>query len=190
MIPTAPTEPFQLTFAKTYYPAQHPAKQPLYNGRPGATMAPMLTQPEIDALVSKCIAAGITIDEQIDYWGWDPYTVMSRRFMEGVLWVKPGMGNVVSTEVITPGEFSGPMPSGAIKTSLNLADYPAWPTPTPAVTNQPDPVGDPQIGPYYAALGTNPPATWTDSRGTFKLKLVPNSFAIGGGGMMKFYVLS
>jgi len=109
--------------------------------------------------------------------------------MEGVLWVKPGMGNVVSEDIIRPGQFSGPMPPGMIKTSLALSDYPAWPSPTPVVTDQPDPVGDPQIGPYYAALGTNPPATWTDSRGTFALKLVPSQFIIGGG-VMKFYVLT
>lgn len=184
---------YQGKFDAAYYGAQDPRKQPLYAGRPGSAnpTGANLTQAETLALINQLIASGVTIDEQIDYWGWDPYTVMSMREVQGVLWVMPGLGNVAGlNEVVTPGEFSGTPPPGAIKTSTSIADYPPFPVPAPPPAGAVDPVGPQEIGPYYGVVGTNPPATYTDTRGTFKLVQIPSAFPIAGGTMETFYQLA
>lgn len=185
----------QQIFNQAYYRAQDPRKQPLYNSRPGAPNEgmPQLSEDAITALIGQLIASGVPVDEQIDYWGWDAATVMADRLMQNVLWVSAGLGNVISAQVIVSGEYSGPMPAtGAIKTSVNPADYPAWPSEAPAPPPPPaDPVGVNEIGPYYQPLGVNPPfgTKYTDARGTFKLVQIPNQFAIGGGGFMTLWQL-
>jgi hypothetical protein len=181
--------PPALIFAAAYYASKNPLMQPLYNMRPGALQSPMLSQDAINSLINKCIAAGLLIDEQIDYWGWDPWTIMNDRLYQGILWVYAGLGNVSIPTVITPGEFSGPAPSGTIKSSITLSDYPAYVNPNAPVIVPVDPVGVLQVGPYYGVIGTNPPAMYTDSRGTFKLVNVPNSF-LGMNVTSQYYQLT
>jgi hypothetical protein len=184
---------YQQQFNTAYYAAQDPRKQPLYNSRPGGANANVaqLSQADTLALINSLIAAGVTIDEQIDYWGWDPYTVMSLRQVQGIGWVEPGLGNVDLAIVVTPGEFSGTPPAGAIITSTNITSYPPFPPTAPALpATAPDPVGPLEIGPYYGVIGTDPPATYTDSRGTFKLVQIPSAFPIAGGTLETFYQLT
>lgn len=186
--PAAPSEtPPALTFAAAYYASKNPMMQPLYNQRPGGPAAPMLTQDEINTLVSQCIAAGLLVDEQIDYWGWDPWTIMQDRLMQGILWVPAGLGNVEGNEVITPGEFSGPQPAGTVKTSVTLSDYPAWPVSTPPAT-VPTSVGPQIVGPYYELYGPAPALGTVN--GDYKLVQIPSMFVIGGGLMTVWQKIS
>lgn len=184
--------PYGLTFAQAYYAAQNPIKLPFYNGRYGGPVAPMLTQAQENNLVSQCQAASppVVIDEQIDYFGWDPLTVMAQRQMMGIPWVYPGLGNAicVSTEqpgcVITPGLFTGTPPVGAILTSTLLSAYPAWPVNT-APTTVPTSVGPQITGPYFEVLGPVP-AVGTRS-GKCALAQIPNFSMFGDGSMMNVW---
>lgn len=178
----------QETMDRAYYLAQDTRKQTLYNGfayAPNSGVSQQLTQDERNKLVDSLIQQGVTIDEQIDFWGWDAWTTMNQRLMYGILWVSPGMGNVQSTQVITPGMFSGPPPSGAIITTTDPAKYVPFEQPeTPVKPVVTDLVGPYEIGPYYGVIpgDASPVGTvTTDSRGTFKKVKMPDPFAIGGG---------
>jgi hypothetical protein len=172
------------TLAQAYYASKPPLMQGLYINRPGGPTGTDLTSDQITALINQCLAAGEVIDEQIDFWGWDPFSIMSDRLMQGILWVPAGLGNVTGTSVITPGEFAGPQPPGTIKSSVTLSDYPPYPvapTPTPGV--QPASVGAYIAGPYYQPTpGTLPPVGTII--GAYKLVQIPSGFMMGDGSMM------
>jgi len=179
---------YQTLFNTAYYASKPPAFQPLYGGRPGAAMTSSnpLTQDQAWTLVGQLIAQGWTIDEEIDAEAMDPYTTMFMRELYGNTWEPAGFGAVQSSEVLTPGEYSGAVPPGQIKVSTLIADYPPYPvtTTTPVVPPTPqaaNPVGIriiPQIpsAPNYVgdifrcavsndgyAIGDS----WTGSSGTF-----------------------
>jgi hypothetical protein len=186
--PAAPSQqPPALAFAAIYIASKNPMMLPLFNMRPSGLQNPMLTQAQVNTLVNQCLAAGILIDEEIDFWGWDPWTVMSDRLMQGILWVPAGLGNATGTSVITPGEFSGPQPPGTIKVSITASDYPAWPVTAPATT-VPTSVGPQIVGPYYELFGPAPPLGTV--QGNYKLVQIPSMFMIGGSLMTVWQLMS
>lgn len=179
---------YQALFNAAYYASKAPAFQPLYSGRAGAQMyaASPLTQDQVNTLVAQLLAQGYIIDEQIDFLGMDPYTIMYCRQQYGNTWVPAGLGDVPATTE-PPTVYTGPVPAGAIKVSTLLSDYPPYPAPTPAapvtppipqaanpvgiriiaqVPSQPNYVGDVfrcAVADDGYALG----ATWTGASGAF-----------------------
>lgn len=196
-VPTSNT-PFGITFAKAYYAAQNPLKAPFYNGRPGGPNAAVLSIAAENALVTQLNAASVTFDEQIDYWGWDPLTVMAQRQMYGIAWVNPGLGAspCLTTSqpgcVISAGTFSGTAPAGAILTSTLLSAYPPWPSTAPP-TVIPTIVGPIISAPYYEVEGTVPAqgATATKVTGGATLNCtltqIPNFSMFADGSMMNVW---
>jgi hypothetical protein len=181
---TTPVVSYQTAFNAAYYASKPPAFQPLYGGRPGASANP-LTQDQAWALVGQLIAQGWTIDEEIDAEAMDPYTTMFMRELYGNTWEPAGVGEVQSTEVLTPGMYKGPVPTGQIKVSTIISDYPAYPLaptpvppPTPQVANpvgiriipqvpsQPNYVGD-VFRCSVANDGYGIGSTWTGTTGAF-----------------------
>ncbi len=160
----------QTIFDTAYYASKHPAMQPLYWGRPGVPTPAGefgLTQDQMWTLGATLIQQGHLVDEEIDLQGWDPYTIMwQREFIYGNTWEPAGMGKTQSTEVLTPGQFTGAVPPGAIPVTLDLAAYPPYPVqpvgppvppPMPKLAN---PVGvlriqfgaKPAVGDMYARV--------------------------------------
>lgn len=97
-------------------------------------------------------AQGYVIDWPIDIWGWDAGKVMAYRLQLGDLYVPRGFSN------IPPGtDFSQPFP-GAIKVSVDAADYkpfhPAAPPPPPVNS----PVG----------VQSSVPGVWTVTQTAFQ----------------------
>jgi hypothetical protein len=178
---------YQTAFNTSYYMSKPPAFQPLYSGRPGAQMTASnpLTQDQAWALVGQLIAQGWTIDEEIDAECMDPYTTMFMRELYGNTWEPAGLGAIPSTQVLTPGEYSGPVPAGQIKVSTMIEDYPPYPAPItpvpppmpeaanpvgiriiPQVPSQPNYVGDV----FRCAVANDGYAigdSWTGSSGAF-----------------------
>ena len=178
---------YQTLFNAAYYASKPPAFQSLYSGRAGSAMTSSnpLTQDQAWTLVGQLLAQGWTIDEEIDAEGMDPYTTMFMRELYGNTWEPAGLGAIQSTEVLTPGEYSGPVPAGAIKVSTLLSDYPPYPAPTapltpptpqsanpvgvriiPQVPSQPNYVGDV----FRCAVANDGYAigeTWTGTSGAF-----------------------
>jgi hypothetical protein len=117
---------YQTAFNTAYYASKPPAFQPLYSGRPGAAMgaADCLMQAQAWTLVGQLIAQGWVVDEEIDAEGMDPYTTMFMRELYGQTWEPAGFGAVTSTDVVTLGEYTGPVPAGQIKVSTLISDYP------------------------------------------------------------------
>ena len=141
---------------------------------------------------------GVVVDEQIDFGGVDPYTEMFDRQMQGDTWVPAGLGAVQCVTIAQYGcvvvPTTGSVPAGAIKVSTNLTDYPPYPVPQSPVGVQSN-IGPQAIGPYYAVIGPVPVVgtqeAWTNplngKPGTCVLSQIPNSFMIGGGGVMNVW---
>ena len=123
---------YQALFNTAYYASKATAFQPLYSGRAGAALykSDPLTWDQVNTLISQLLAQGYTIDEQIDFLGMDPYTIMYCREQYGNTWVPAGLGDVPGTSE-PPIRYTGPVPAGAIKVSTLLSDYPPYPVPTP-----------------------------------------------------------
>lgn len=152
---TSAANAYQMTFNAAYYASKPPAFQPLYNGRPGSAnpSAAPLTQDQAWTLVGQLIAQGWIIDEEIDAEGMDPYTTMFMRELYGQTWEPAGLGatEVSSTgdlgAVVSPGEYTGPVPAGQIKVSTLLSDYPPYPVPaSPIVVTPPTPQAANPVG--------------------------------------------
>jgi len=125
---------YQTTFNTAYYASKPPAFQPLYGGRPGCPVTTELTQAQAWGLIGQLLAQGYVIDEEIDAEAMDPYTTMFMRELYGNTWEPAGLGALESSEVLTPGQYSGPVPSGQIKVSTMIEDYPPYPVPIAPVT--------------------------------------------------------
>ena len=132
---------YQASFNAAYYASKPPAFQPLYNGRPGSAFpnALPLTQDQAWALIPQLLAQGWIVDEEIDAEGMDPYTTMFMRQLYGQTWEPAGLGETQSSEVLTPGEYTGPVPAGQIKVSTMIEDYPPYPAPVVAPVIPPNP---------------------------------------------------
>jgi hypothetical protein len=175
---------YGLQFAAAYYAAQPPIKATLYNGRPGSVnpTSLQLNQTDFNALIKLILSTpGVLLDEQIDYWGWDPLTTMQQRVLQGIAWVPAGLGPAQCVSilqsgcVITPGMYAGTPPAGSIPTCTLLSCFPAFPVPPPLVI--PTTVG-PQInGPYYEVIGPVP-AQGTKN-GSCVLTQIPSFFMFG-----------
>ncbi len=110
---------------------------------PGIAITTGLMQDQAWILVGQLITQGWVVDEEIDAEGMDPYTIMFMRALYGNTWEPAGLGAVQSSEVLTPGMYSGPIPAGQIKVSTMIEDYPPYPVspvepvtpPNPRVAN-------------------------------------------------------
>ena len=180
-VPQTPQEIFNIAYVRS----KRDDMQTLWNGTymdptfenvGNNPQTPPLSQSARNALIGSLQSQGVLIDEQIDYWGWDPYTTMVTRVGAGLNWVYP-LGTGPSNPIA--GNQAGPPPFGTIKVSTNPADFPPY-----NKTNPPSPVvfsvnpigvlevayGQPNgIGDLYAQspnwISTS--TTWVDSRGTF-----------------------
>ncbi len=117
---------FQQQFLATYIRSKPPAVRALW---------PVDAQGFDDAarqvIVGRLLTEGYQLDEQIDVWGWDPLTTMLVRMNNRMTWV-PIAQNGATIDSPIAGGFSGPVPvTGAIKVSVDLADYPPFPDPPP-----------------------------------------------------------
>lgn len=119
--------------------------------------------------------AGYAVDVMIEAYGFEPWGTMASRKLQGFAWAPAILQDYQLTQyAIAPWYTSPdtPMPKGAIKTSLDLADYPAFdpPPPPPTVTLVANPVGSNIWGTSWGSnFGDNWPvgSTYTDTRGTF-----------------------
>jgi hypothetical protein len=179
---------YQSLFDAAYFNSKPPAFQPLYNSFSGAqngALAP-LSQADRGTLIAQLIASGYTIDEQIEFWAWDPYMTMFIREQYGYQWVLPGLGAAGTANPDQPS-YTGPAPAGAIKVSTLLSDYPPYPVPVnnvpvvPPIPQAADPVGQriiPQVpqqtnyvGDVFRCAVSNDGFaigdTWTGTSGAF-----------------------
>src|SRR5580692_317887 len=136
---------YQAQFNQAYYSSKNPAFWPFYAGRPDSAGSgrwsnlPSLTPQQVWTLFARLLALGYILDEEIEGDGLDPYSTMYMRSVRyGQTWEPAGTGDVqvVSINqpgaVVTPGEFTGPVPEGQIKVSILLSDYPAYVAPPSA----------------------------------------------------------
>ncbi|HVO99532.1 MAG TPA: hypothetical protein VMT15_15785 [Bryobacteraceae bacterium] len=145
---TSAANAYQALFNTAYYASKAPAFQPLFSGRAGAQMyaAQPLTQDQVNTLIAQLLAQGYIIDEEIDFLGMDPYTIMYCRQQYGNTWVPAGLGDVPA-QTEPPVTYSGPVPAGAIKVSTMISDYPPYPVSaptepvTPPIPQAANPVG-------------------------------------------------
>jgi hypothetical protein len=169
---------YQTTFNTAYYASKSPAFQPLYGGRPGAALASSypLTQDQAWTLVGQLIAQGWTIDEEIDAEAMDPYTTMFMRELYGNTWEPAGFGAVQSTEVLTPGQYTGPVPTGQIKVSTMIEDYPPYPLPATTTVTPPTPQSANPVGIRIIPQVPSQPNYIGD---VFRCAVANDGFAIG-----------
>jgi hypothetical protein len=158
-------------FGEAYWKAKHPEVRALRGILPakGRDLDSIDILPDRQAAAIKLWQQGHTIDAQIDILFADipeaPYLLMAERRAWGYTWY-PALG--MPTPAIAPGLASGGAasydpsnpPKGSIKVSLNLADYPPFDPPVPAVPApavEYVPVGGPLIpglntGKYHSSV--------------------------------------
>lgn len=103
-----------------YIASKHPDVRALFDLPSGATR---------DAKAQQLAQAGHILDVAIDVWNWDPVTTMGCRVQLGFSWVPSALQAPLNGAIGT-----GPVPPGAIKVSVNAADYPPYDPPvTPIV---------------------------------------------------------
>jgi hypothetical protein len=168
---------YQTAFNTAYYASKPPTFQPLYSARPGAAMTSStpLTQDQAWTLIGQLIAQGWIIDEEIDAESMDPYTTMFMRELYGNTWEPAGLGATQSTEVLTPGQYSGPVPAGQIKVSTMIEDYPLYPVATTPVTPPTPEVANP-IGIRIIAQVPSEPNYVGD---VFRCAVANDGYAVG-----------
>jgi hypothetical protein len=161
---TSAANAYQTEFNSAYYLSKDPVFDPLFAGRPGSgnPSGTPLTQDQAWVVVGQLIKAGWIVDEEIDAEGMDPFTTMFMRQLYGQTWEPAGLGETQSTEVLTPGEYSGPVPNGAITVSTNIADFPINPKrvtapapPSPPPGKMANPIGRRLSFGSTIALGDN-----------------------------------
>ncbi len=163
-------------FNETYWAAQPPAVRALRT-MPGGSER---TQAALE-LAQK----GYTVDVMIGVYGFEPWGTMSGRMLHGFKW-SPALLQDYTLVMwpLNPWEIgpSAPMPKGAIKTSLNPADYPPFDPPKPDETAMPvaaNPVGAQVSGNIYCGnFGDNRPvgSEYSDERGRFVKKAMQTPF--------------
>lgn len=154
----------------------------LYWASKPAAVRALQSMPVEDARTQAAVTLaqqGYQIDVMVHVWGFDPWGTMQGRRVNGFKWVPALLQNfTVAQYPLNPWELSQdtPMPKGAIKTSLDDADYPAFDPPVPVAPPAKPviPVGPQIYGNVYSSnigddLISYPIGnTFTDSRGTFK----------------------
>lgn len=200
---------FAAAFNKAYYFSKPHEIRELLNGATGGTYTidqvqgnsagqhqvgdvPYTLQEDREKRAIELIGKGFTIDVPIMVWGWDPFKTTFLRSQYSFTWVpSAGQPNIqIAPGLTVPGSNLVPydpnnMPSGAIKVSLNLADYPPYDEPVVVVVPVGvDPVGGWQgVGKlFYMAPGENyaDGAKFTDARGTFLKHVYVNPFGRTG----------
>jgi hypothetical protein len=125
---------------------------------------------------------GLIIDWAIDIWGWDPVLVMGARKAYGYTWCPAGFQpNPPLADLADPSK-AWPR---SIKVSVDLADYPPFAPPPPALPVNTSPIGT-LNGDAYSV---NIPAAqihgqwlyrdgqpYTDTTGTYIFHNVPGMF--------------
>lgn len=102
-------------------------------------------------ILAKSLAEqGFLIDVPIMVWQWDPFKIMEDRVQYGYTWIPSAIqANVSEAPGVTqPGSTPydpSTVPPGAIKVSLNFADYPPYEAPqvaaaAPVTASAPGPV--------------------------------------------------
>jgi hypothetical protein len=141
--PSTPRDFFNIA----YNLAQPPILQSLNVGEPWgpADAASQQKEPPTGAarwaICAQAQAQGYKFDEQIQGYGWDPFSTMSMRELDGDEWVEAGQGNVSAPMgVEPPAQNVGPMPAGAIRVSTVLADYPPFAVPAAGAAPTPSPI--------------------------------------------------
>lgn len=190
---------YKQEFNLAYVAYRPPIFAPFYYGEAfGDPAHPTPLSPtDRQTLLNQVLSLGFSPVEQIESWCWDPMTVFQEAALQGSSWLPAGQGNVSVTLIGQPGAvvplggYSGPPPVTGGFTPVFTNINQLIPFPASAVVPSPpvDPVGPPENGPYYGVFGTNPPAKYTDSRGTFVLVDVYVVQLIGGPTIEKFYVL-
>lgn len=79
---------------------------------------------ERDELAQTLAQSGYTLDVPIDVWNWDAVTTMATRAQLGFSWVPSALQAPLNGAI-----GSGAVPAGAIKVSVNAADYPPFDPP-------------------------------------------------------------
>jgi hypothetical protein len=163
-------------FNEMYWTAQPPPVRELRNMQWGADR----TVVALD-LAQK----GYAIDVMIGVYGFEPWGTMSGRTLEGYKWAPALLQDYTVVKYpLNPWELgpNAPMPKGAIKTSLDGKDYPAFdppkadPNALPTITN---PVGAQVTGATYCGnFGDNwaVGSEYTDERGRFVKKSLQTPF--------------
>lgn len=120
---------YQNAYNTAYYKSRPPELQPFYYGRPGAEPGTPLTADEITALADDLADRHIDFDQEVDYWGNDPYgTNFQRTQVYGYTRVPVGTGNLPEPPVVvTPANLVGPaVPGVYIAVSVDIANYPPY----------------------------------------------------------------
>jgi hypothetical protein len=159
----------QLEFNQAYWAAQPPEIRAM----PGIE-----DQQERSKRAAELAIKGFCIDVPILVYGWDAYLVMKLRSDFGYAWVPSALQPPVSISptLSAPGAVAYDAthpPSGSIRVSLNVQDYPPFnppPQPTPQTPAGDNPVGLQSIATLYLSVPGETyqdGARYTDSRGTF-----------------------
>lgn len=131
---------------------------------------------------------GYLIDFDIMIYGWDAYLMMEDRAGYGFTWVESALQQppTIAPGVGQPGtalyDPKNP-PTGSIKVSTNIADYPPYaaPAPAPVVVDLVGAQITVGINQYYAVVGDTTPVgeTFTDGRGEFQKFMSPPAGPMG-----------
>ena len=189
---------YQDQFNAAYVAYRPPLFAPFYYGfNYGLAGSSEISPAARQALINQVITQGFSPVEQIESWCWDPFTVFADAALQGSSWLPCGQGNVAvvnigqSGAVVPLGGYNGTAPANSTPVFTSLAQMIPWNTANPLPAVPLDPVGPLEYGPYYGVASgiTNPPATYSDSRGTFVLTNVYQANVLGQPTIMKFYVL-
>ena len=124
--PFAGPDSYEWDFNENYIQTRRKELQPLFYGRPGSQAGEPLNQADRDTLSNTLYESGVPFDEQIDFWGWGPYSTMyMRKVRYGYERVPVGTGatNPPPT-VVTPEDLHGPVVPGYLLVSVDIADFP------------------------------------------------------------------
>lgn len=91
----------------------------------------METGAQRDALALKLAQQGFILDDAVDVGGYDVVTTMGIRKQLGFTWVPSAMQAPLNGVIAT-----GPVPPGAIKVSIDAADYPPYSGPATDVVKK------------------------------------------------------
>ena len=126
--PFAGADSYQWAFNAAYYKSRRPTLQPFFYGRPGGQPQTPLSDADRISLADHLYETGVPFDEQIEAWGWDPYSTMyMRKVRYGYDRVPVGTGDTTQPpDVVNPANLHGPVEPGYLLVSINIADFPPF----------------------------------------------------------------